>query len=612
MSVQFIYLPKALALIWDAAPLWTVGWILLLIAQGILPAAIVYLTRAVVDSLVVAANANGDWEAIQPALSLIMLMVLLMGVSVVLRSLTTWVTGGQAEVVQDYVSNLIHQQASTLDLGFFETPEYYDLLERAQRDAAGQPLALLRNVGTLFQNSITLVGMIAVLLPFGIWVPLLLLASTLPAFGLVLKNTRRYNAWRLRTTYDRRRAQYYDLLLTNRASAAEMQLYDLGEHFRSAYQVIRRRLRGEQLSLIRRRAIAELVGGVLALVGTGAVMAWMAWRTIQGAASLGDFALFYQAFSRSQSLAATSLSSLGDIYRNTLFLENLFEFLSLKPTVQDPVQPLPVPTSSQQGLTFQRVTFRYPGSSHTTLRNFNLHFPAGKITAIVGANGAGKSTVVKLLARFYDPQAGAILLDGIDLRHVAQKDLRRLVTIMFQNPMQYATTAGENIALGDYTPPPSPARIEAAAVAAGADEPINRLPDGYATMLGTWLGGAELSLGEWQRLAQARAFLRRASIVVLDEPTSAIDSWAEAEWLARFRTLVAGRTAIIITHRFTTAMQADIIHVMDHGEVIESGTHEELCVLGGRYAESWHKQMRTSRATEHVASNGHPVASDLS
>jgi ATP-binding cassette subfamily B protein len=612
LSTQFDYVSKALRLVWDAAPRWTFAWIVVLVVQGVLPAITVYLTRTVVDSLVIVLNSSTrDGEAIESAFFWISLMLFLMGLSVVLQSISTWITSGQAEIVRDDISSLIHHKASSLNLEFYETPEYYDLLERARHDAASQPLALLRNAGNLFQNSITLVGMIGVLLPLGTWIPLLLLASTLPGFALVVRNTLRHNAWRIRTTFDRRRTQYYDMLLTNRLSATEMQLYDLGEHFRKVYQEIRGRLRSEQLRIMRGRAGAELAGGLLALVCTGGVMAWMVVRALQGFATLGDLALFYQAFSRSLSLATTSLNSLGEIYRNTLYLEHLFQFLSLRPTVQDPVQPQPAPTTLLQGITFQDVTFCYPGSTKPVLQNFDLHFPPGRITAIVGSNGAGKSTLVKLMARFYDPQAGAVLLDGIDLRTFTLKDLRRQITIMFQNPMQYATTAGENIALGDFTPPPDSARIEAAAVAAGADLPISRLPEGYATMLGKWFGGAEFSVGEWQRLAQARAFLRRANVVILDEPTSAMDSWAEAEWLARFRNLVEGRTAIIITHRFTTALQADLIHVMEQGQVIESGTHEELCALDGHYAASWQKQMRSTRTIEHGISNGHPVASYL-
>jgi ATP-binding cassette subfamily B protein len=538
-------------------------------------------------------------------------MGITLGLTVAAQSASSWVATVQSEIVLDYTSNLIHMQASSLDLSFYETPEYYDLLERARQDAASQPLALLRNVGNLFQNGITLIAMIGVLLPFGLWIPVVLIASALPGFAIVIRNTLRHNQWRVQNIFARRRAQYYDMLLTNRLPAAEVQLYELSEHFRNVYQGIRGRLRGEQRQLMLNKALGEFSGGLLALAGTAIVMAWMVLQAVQGMATLGDLALFYQAFSRSLNLATTSLSSMGDIYRNSLYLEHLFEFLSLRPAVHDPSQPHSAPAECREGITFDSVTFSYPGSTQPALQEFNLHFPAGKITAIVGANGAGKSTLVKLLARFYDPQSGSVLWDGVDLRSFPLKELRRQITIMFQNPMQYATTAGENIALGDFSPPPDAERIQAAAEAAGADVPIERLPDGYETMLGKWFGGSELSIGEWQRVAQARAFLRRASVVVLDEPTSAMDSWAEAEWLARFRTLVKGRTAIIITHRFTTAIQADLIHVMDQGQVIESGTHEELCALGGHYAASWQKQMRNIKGIENDISNGHRMATLL-
>ena len=217
----------------------------------------------------------------------------------------------------------------------------------------------------------------------------------------------------------------------------------------------------------------------------------------------------------------------------------------------------------------------------------------------MGVNGAGKSTLTKLLCRFYDPESGHITLDAIDLRDFAQADLRRLITILLQQPVQYHTTAAENIALGDLSAQPTQSDIEWAAQAAGAEAPIKRLPQEYDTILGKWFGGAELSGGEWQRVALARAFLRQAPIIILDEPTSAMDSWAEADWLARFRTLTAGRTAIIITHRFITAMQADVIHVMDSGHIVESGTHQELVARGGRYAESWRAQMNSKLVGTH-------------
>jgi ATP-binding cassette subfamily B protein len=247
----------------------------------------------------------------------------------------------------------------------------------------------------------------------------------------------------------------------------------------------------------------------------------------------------------------------------------------------------------QEGICFEQITFRYPGSERVALQDFNLTVPAGQVAAIVGANGAGKSTLVKLLCRFYDPEAGQITLDGINIRDMSLAELRRLITVLFQWPVPYHATAGQNIALGDVQAAPSAAEIAAAARGAGAHEVIARLPREYDTLLGKWFAdGTELSGGEWQRIALARAFLRRAQIVVLDEPTSFMDSWAEAEWLARFRALVHGRTALIITHRFTTAMCADVIHVMQNGQIVESGSHDDLLARGGLYAQSWAAQMR--------------------
>jgi ATP-binding cassette subfamily B protein len=286
------------------------------------------------------------------------------------------------------------------------------------------------------------------------------------------------------------------------------------------------------------------------------------------------------------------LGNLGQIYSNSLFLANLFEFLALKPLVVDPPDPVPAPAALREGIHFQQITFRYPGSERLALRHFELTIPAGRTVAIVGANGAGKSTLIKLLCRFYDPESGHITIDGIDVRDLSIRDLRRLITVLFQMPVSYQATAAENIALGDISAAPRAARIEAAARGAGAHEIIARLPRGYDTLLGkAFADGAELSGGEWQRLALARAFLRQTQIVILDEPTSFMDSWAEAEWLQRFRQLVDGRTAIIITHRFTTAMRADMIHVMQEGQIVESGTHDELLDLDGLYAQSWTAQM---------------------
>ena len=256
-----------------------------------------------------------------------------------------------------------------------------------------------------------------------------------------------------------------------------------------------------------------------------------------------------------------------------------------------PAQPIAAPVTLHQGIRFDKVTFHYPGTRAVALRDFDLTIPAGRLIAIVGPNGAGKSTLLKLLCRFYDPDSGSIALDGIDLRQFPINELRRRITVLFQQPVHYNATVRDNIALGEISATSTENMIQAAAQTAGAESFIQRLPEGFDNLLGHWFDkGAELSVGEWQRLALARAFLRQAPILLLDEPTSAMDPWAEADWLQRFRALAAGRTAILITHRFTTARLADEIHVMEEGRIVESGAHHNLIASGGRYAEWWSAQ----------------------
>ena len=270
----------------------------------------------------------------------------------------------------------------------------------------------------------------------------------------------------------------------------------------------------------------------------------------------------------------------------------MFEFLALQPVIaggQTKVDEV------RAGIDFKGVSFSYPDASGKALDDFMMTIPKGKIIAIVGPNGAGKSTLLKLLCRFYDTHEGAIEIDGLNLKDIAVDDLRRMITVLFQQPFHYNTTVQENILYGDLNREPSDFEVETAIKAAGAEEIVARLSQKEQTLLGRWFaGGTELSVGEWQRIALARAFLRRAPIIILDEPTSALDPWAEADWLERFRKLAAGRTSIIITHRFTTAMHADVIHVMDRGRIVESGSHHRLLEQSGLYAESWSRQISSA------------------
>jgi ATP-binding cassette subfamily B protein len=588
---QLPYLPRAFRLVYDAAGGLTIVWLVLLLVQGLLPVAAVYLTKALVDGVAAMIGRGGGWHAMMPLLPAGAAMALVLISGEVLQGIGKWVRTAQSERVRDHVHELIHEQAMALDLSFYDDTAYYDQLHRARIDAMSRPVALTENAGTLLQSLITLTAMGGVLLTFGIWIPLLLAFSTLPALLVVLRHTIRFHRWRTINTMATRKTNYYDLMLTQREAAAEMRLFGLGPHFRALFRDLRTRLRREQVELARSEAVAHAGAALIGLATMAGALVWMGLQVLKGAIGLGSLALFYQAFYQGQRMMRSLLGSAGEIYRNIMFLENLFEFLSLEPRISPPEKPFPHPGLHKE-IALQNVIFSYPGTSRPALDGFNLQIPAGRITALVGENGAGKTTLIKLICRFYDPEKGRVLMDGTDIRDLSLQALRQRITVLFQDPVRYHDTVFNNIAFGDIDNPPAMDRITAAALAAGADGPIHRLPRTYEAVLGKWFGGAELSGGEWQRLALARAFLRNAELVILDEPTSAMDSWAEADWLLRFRRLVAGRTALVITHRFTTALHADVIHVMDRGRIVESGSHEELLAEKGRYESSWARQMR--------------------
>jgi ATP-binding cassette subfamily B protein len=587
----------------------------MVVVSGLLPAATVWLVRPLVNSITGAVAAGGEWTAVQPVIWLGLAMAGVVLAGELLRNAGTWLSTAQSERVEEYISRLIHDQSVSLDLSFYDVPAYYDHLHRARYEAGHRPMALLENLGSLARNLITLGAMAALLLPYGWWLPVLLLISTLPALYVVLNHTLRHHAWRLKITADERRTWYLDWLLTSRETASELRLFSLGPMLQAAYQKLRKRLRQERLRLIRNQALAGLGASAAGFLAAGAAMAWMGWRTLQGHAGLGDLALFYQAFNRGQRLMRGLLEGLAQIFGNSIFIRDLFAFLELQPEITDPpgmgenpASPeLPAQTTKPghsnqtarpsqptqqirpaQGVAvrFQEVDFQYPGGTRQILSGFNLEIPPGRIDALLGPNGEGKSTLVKLLCRFYDPVSGRVEIDGEDLRGLPLSEARARVSALFQSPVHYSATVAQNIGLGREAVTDS--QIRTAAAAAGAEPVIDRLPAGYESLLGTWFkGGTDLSVGEWQRLAVARAFMKPSPVLVLDEPTSAMDPWAETSWLKGLRQAAQGRTVLLVTHRLTTAMAADVIHVMAGGRVVESGTHSQLIAGKGTYAALW-------------------------
>jgi ATP-binding cassette subfamily B protein len=592
VRAQLGHLPRAAGLVWAAAPRATLAWLALMLVQGLLPVALVLLAREVVDGAVAAVAAGGSPESLGPLLLPAALLAGVVLLGEVTSGLLGWIRAWQSRTVEDHIAAAIHERSASVDLAFYETPEYYDHLHRARAEAWHRPRRLVDNAAAVLQGTVTLLAMGGLLFSFGAFVPAVLVLSTLPALLVVLRHAERQHRWRLRTTGDERAAWYCDHVLTSAGNAAELRLLGLADHYRQRFGEVRRRLRVESLALEAREGLAGLGASLVALGAAGACLVWIGLGAVRGEVGPGDLVLFFAAFRQGQALLRGLLSNVGDIYRNLLFLGDLFGFLDLEPRIRDPERPRGIPAGAPGALALRGVRFAYPGSERSVLDGFDLEIPAGRTLALVGANGSGKSTLLKLLCRLYDPDEGSVTLDGADLRELALHDLRRAVTVLFQEPVRYSETARRNIAFGDQGREIPDTEIEEAARGSGASEAISRLPRGFETVLGKWFeGGAELSVGEWQRLALARAFLREARVILLDEPTSAMDSWAEADWMARFSELAGGRTAVVITHRLTTARRADLICVMDGGRIVERGTHDELLARGGRYAESWRRQV---------------------
>lgn len=584
-------LAPGIRLVFRAAPGWAVVSYVLLAVQGLLPVATVYLVRLLVDSLVLALESDGAWAEVQPAVMAAAAMAAVLLLGEVLTSLTVWVKATQADLVQDHIAALVQGQSRRLDLAFYESPEYFDRMYRARVDALGRSVMMIDNLATLAQNCITLIAMAVVLVPYGWWLPLVLFIGTLPAFWVVLGYSIRHYDWRHRVTQDERLASYYDRIVCGRESAAELRVFGFGVYFSEAYDALRKRLRGERYRLNRDQVVSLLFAGVFGLVTTAGALAWMGWKVLHGPQTLGDLALFYQAFNKGQGLFRSLMTSVGRIYGDILFLGALFQFLELEPKVTDSPDAGDEEVQIAREVRFREVTFSYPGAEKPVLEGFNLVIPAGKVVAIVGTNGAGKSTLFKLICRLYDPSSGAVEIDGREIREISLERLRQAVSVLFQEPMHYYVSVAKNIELGDIRQQANRDRVEACARAAGSDRMIRGLPDGYDTLLGRWWkNGRELSVGQWQQLALARAFLRSSPLILLDEPTSPMDSWFESEWMDRFRRLAEGKTAVIITHRLSTAMRADVVHVMVDGRIVESGSHDELLAMRGRYAEAWTTQ----------------------
>lgn len=560
----------------------------LTLVAGLLPAAISYISKLIVDAVVFASQVNSQSNGsvnIYPALFYVGLeaiaVILLAGSQrgiIICQSLLRALMGQRVNV-------LILEKALTLDLRQFEDSEFYDKLTNARREASVRPLSLVSRTFGLVQNALSLITYGILLVNFSVWAVVVLILAAMPVFIAETKfagEAFRLFSWRASET---RQQHYLENLLAREDFVTEVKLYQLGEMLLGRYRSLFDQLYGEDRDLTLRRG---LWGYLLGLVSTGAfylAYAWIVLETVLGKISLGDMTMYLTVFRQGQSTFSNALTSIGGMYEDNLYLSNLYDFLEEE--VPKSWGKATIGLNPQDGIRFENVSFTYPGSSKPALTNISLHLKPREKLAIVGENGSGKTTLIKLLTRLYTPDSGRIFLDGLDLQEWDVDVLRRRIGVIFQNFVRYQFTVGENIGVGDVEHLENKTLWQTAAEKGMAQSFIDQLPQSFQTQLGRWFkGGQELSGGQWQKIALSRAFMRsQADILVLDEPTSAIDAQAEFEIFNHFRAITQNQMVLLISHRFSTVRMADKILVIENGEVIEQGTHKELLQLGGRYAK---------------------------
>jgi ATP-binding cassette subfamily B protein len=569
------------------------------VVRALLPVATLFVGKLIIDEVLRLAGTPGapttlrDWLASGLLDRLAWLVALEFGLAVlsdVLGRVVSLVDALLSERFTNATSVRLMAHAATLDLEDFEDSELQDRLERARRQTTGRMILMSQLFGQA-QDIITIVSFAAGLMIYAPWLILLLALALVPAFvGEAHFNAQSYSLAYARTP-ERRELDYVRQMAASVESAKEVKIFGLSGFLIERYRRLSEELFRANRALAVRRAGW---GGVLTTLGTlgyYVAYAYLAWSTVRGRFTIGDLTFLAGSFRRLRNLLENLLSGFSQTAGQALYLDDLFSFFEIRPEILSPEDPRPFPKPIARGFDFEDVGFRYPGAERWAVRHLTFTLQAGEVLALVGENGAGKTTVVKLLARLYDPDEGRILLDGHDLREYDLADLRANLGVIFQDFVRYHLTAAENIAVGRIEARDDRARIQAAAARSLADGVIRRLPEGYDQMIGKrFRGGVDLSGGEWQKIAIARAYMRDAQLLILDEPTAALDARAEFEVFQRFKELSEGRTAVLISHRFSSVRMADRILVLVDGQVEAMGTHAELVAQRGRYAELFELQ----------------------
>jgi ATP-binding cassette, subfamily B, bacterial len=586
-------IPAVLRFVWESGRTVVVLGLVSRVVASLLPPALFWVSKLIVDTIFriltthEPAGARLWWlVAVEFALAV---------TTGVLGRVIDYLDALLAGKYTNHVSVRVMEHAASLDLIAYEDPAFYDRLERARVQATDR-LFMIQAIGRLIQQVITTISLSISIMVFSPWLLLLLIVGVIPAFVGETHFAFLGYAKNFRQTPIRRQLDYLRILGGSKEAAKELKLFGLQDFLTNRFKGLSNRVYEEDIALARRKVTA---GAFLSAIGTAGyytAYVFAVWKTVTGVFSFGTLTLLANAIREASSNLQQTFSTLSTIADQALFLTDLIAFFEMRPTIESKPNALAAPRPIRRGFEFCNVSFRYPGSSRLVLKQLNLHLRPGERVALIGENGEGKTTIVKLLTRLYDPLEGQVLLDGVDLREYSLEDLYREIGVIFQDYMRYEMTARENIAVGRIEQIDNLPLVRRSAEKSMADEVVGKLPSGYEQMLGRRFdGGVDLSGGEWQKVALARAYLRDAQVLILDEPTSALDARSEYEVFQRFAELTSGKMALFISHRFSTVRMADRIVVLENGRIAEDGDHEALTHLGGRYAEMFELQAASYR-----------------
>jgi ATP-binding cassette subfamily B protein len=553
--------------------------------MGVLPLGLIYLIKLLVDEVTRAVEQGPEGAGLEGIIWIILATGVVFFLNSVFGSWLNLIKEKHTRQIEDLMYEKIQNKASSLDLEYYENPRHHDIIFRAEQESRYRPQQIITGLITVIQNTISLVT-VAVMLSALNWTIIGVLAvAVIPAVYVKFRyNEQNYRLFR-RHTEDLRKTFYFNRVLTEKDFAKELRLFGLASYFRQQFAHLRQKIWDKKYRLLRRKTLLETLSHLVAAAAIFGAFAWLTRDAIRGSITIGSLVMYFLVIRRGFTFLKSLMDGFSKLYEQNLFLDNLFEFLNLKPRLSAPAQSSPR-LEEPVSIRMENVDFRYPNTQQWVLQNLNLHIPAGKTVAFVGENGAGKTTLIKLLCRFYDPASGTIRFNGVDLRNMPKEQVHGHISVLFQDFILYHLTAGENIWFGDTNKPYDEKLLSESARMAGIHKRIGALDKRYDTYLGNlFTNSAELSIGEWQKLAIARAYFRDAGLYILDEPSSSMDPETEQEVFTRFKKLIEGKTAIIISHRFTTISMADYIYVLDGQSIREEGTHQQLMAQNGRYAQ---------------------------